>query len=74
LSQLEERRESVDTGKYNVLRVIVSFPGETRLNRGESLEDMDFYRDKDQHPIASLNMGHLGKLTEDMEPKKYLHL
>jgi hypothetical protein len=50
--------------------VIVSFPGETRLVRGESLEDMEYY--DDDHPIASLNMVHLGQVTKDMEPRGFL--
>ncbi|KAJ7279679.1 hypothetical protein C8J57DRAFT_1303945 [Mycena rebaudengoi] len=68
LSHLPDRIE--DAGKYSLLRVIVSFPGETRLVRGESLEDMEYY--DDDHPIASLNMVHLGQVTKDMEPRGFL--
>ncbi|KAJ7429860.1 hypothetical protein FB451DRAFT_1114963 [Mycena latifolia] len=53
----------LDAGEYSLLRVVASFPGETRLERGNgTLRNMPFYNDK--HPIASLNMSLLAEVTK----------
>ncbi|KAJ7098652.1 hypothetical protein B0H15DRAFT_797342 [Mycena belliarum] len=69
LLDLPDKR--LDAGKYSLLRVIASFPGETRLERGHTtLKDMPFY--DDAHPIASLNMTLLAEVTKDMKPQNFI--
>ncbi|KAJ7159583.1 hypothetical protein C8R46DRAFT_1224169 [Mycena filopes] len=70
LKALPGRR--ADVGSCGVLRVVVSFPGETRLKRGATLDDMDFYHD--EHPIASLNMPLLAEMTKDLAPRNFLSM
>ncbi|KAJ6629879.1 hypothetical protein B0H10DRAFT_1746999, partial [Mycena sp. CBHHK59/15] len=59
-----------DAGKYSLLRVIVSFPAETKMSRGGTLKNMALYCD--EHPIASLNIGYLATRTKNMAPKNFL--
>ncbi|KAJ7741220.1 hypothetical protein DFH07DRAFT_751229 [Mycena maculata] len=68
LKDLPGRRK--DAGDYSLLRVIVSFPGETKAERGKTLKDMDFYYD--DHPIASLNMEVVAEMTNHMAPQGFL--
>ncbi|KAJ7113002.1 hypothetical protein C8R44DRAFT_882038 [Mycena epipterygia] len=68
LLKLPGRRD--DLGKYSLLRVIVSFPGETRVSRGKNLTNSHFY--DDEHPLAVLNMQYLAAMTRNMEPKHFL--
>ncbi|KAJ7207011.1 hypothetical protein B0H12DRAFT_960909, partial [Mycena haematopus] len=73
-------RQTEDIGDYSVLRVVASFPGETALrppglfiksrrNR-HTLQSMEFW--DDQHPLASLNILYLAKITKDMAPPNCL--
>ncbi|KAJ7108418.1 hypothetical protein C8R43DRAFT_843630, partial [Mycena crocata] len=61
-----------DVGTYSLLRVVVSFPGETKISRGATLTDSDSYHDVDKHPLATLNMQHLAAMTRHMEPAYFL--
>ncbi|KAJ7152446.1 hypothetical protein C8R46DRAFT_1302822 [Mycena filopes] len=70
LKALPGRR--ADVGSCGVLRVVVSFPGETRVQRGATLDNMDFY--DDEHPIASLNMPLLAEMTKDLAPRNFLSM
>ncbi|KAF9456088.1 hypothetical protein BDZ94DRAFT_1327205 [Collybia nuda] len=67
LNALPHRR--VDTGKYSLLRVIASFPAKTNLKR--CLEEDP---DNDGHPIASLNMNFIKRLTKKLSPVDFLEL
>ncbi|KAJ7133764.1 hypothetical protein C8R43DRAFT_894992, partial [Mycena crocata] len=70
LLRLPGRR--ADAGTYSLLRVIVSFPGDTKVSRGRELKNSVFYHDVDKHPLASLNMQYLAAMTRNIEPKEFL--
>ncbi|TFK35170.1 hypothetical protein BDQ12DRAFT_325383 [Crucibulum laeve] len=65
LKALPHRR--ADVGKYSLLRVIASFPADTNLKRCVE-EDPD----TEDHPIASLNMNLVKKLTRKLSPIDFL--
>ena len=65
LLALPNRR--TDAGKYSLLRVVASFPADTNLKRC-SEEDPD----EDGHPIASLNMTLVKKITRRISPVDFL--
>ncbi|KAF8169872.1 hypothetical protein K438DRAFT_1982996 [Mycena galopus ATCC 62051] len=74
---LELPNRHPDVGTYSLLRVVASFPGETALTSGhlrrkpESLPSMPNWSD-DIHPLASLDIGYLAKITQNMTPIKFL--
>lgn len=65
LAALPHRR--IDAGKYSLLRVIVSFPAQTKLKR--CLEEDP---DSENHPIASLNMTLVKQITRKLSPVDFL--
>ncbi|KAF9552856.1 hypothetical protein CPC08DRAFT_822630 [Agrocybe pediades] len=60
-------RRRTDAGRYSLLRVIASFPAETRLSR--CLEEDP---DEDGHPIAALNMSLIKQVTKRLPPTDFL--
>ncbi|KAJ7186481.1 hypothetical protein C8R46DRAFT_879948 [Mycena filopes] len=68
--QYEEGGHIRDAGECSLLRVIVSFPGETLISRSEVLEKSEFYND--EHPLAALNMNYVATMTRNMEPRDFL--
>ncbi|KAJ7510874.1 hypothetical protein B0H11DRAFT_1034481 [Mycena galericulata] len=75
LLELPDRR--TDVGKYSLLRVVTSFPGETRLQRATTTLNkkapVPFYDDDEEHPIASMDIDLLGEVTKNMKPKDYVN-
>ncbi|KAJ7217647.1 hypothetical protein B0H12DRAFT_330834 [Mycena haematopus] len=78
LSELPNR-QTEDIGDYSVLRVVASFPGVTALTPGPfkksrrrktTLQSMEHWNDV--HPLASLNILYLAKITKDMAPRNFL--
>ncbi|KAH6879719.1 hypothetical protein BKA70DRAFT_1207313 [Coprinopsis sp. MPI-PUGE-AT-0042] len=65
LKALPNRR--ADSGSCSLLRVVVSFPADTRLKRGIE-EDPD----DEGHPIATLNMGLIKQMTQRLSPSEFL--
>jgi hypothetical protein len=57
----------MEAGKYSLLRVVASFPAQTRMNRYIEREP-----DQDGHPIATLNMDLVTKITENFSPSDIL--
>ncbi|KAF9482872.1 hypothetical protein BDN70DRAFT_379948 [Pholiota conissans] len=65
LLALPHRRS--DVGKYSLLRVVASFPADTKLKRC-----LDEDPDADGHPIATLNMDLLKQITKRFSPVDFL--
>jgi len=65
LLALPNRR--TDAGKYSLLRVVASFPAQTKLKRC-SEEDPD----KEGHPVASLDMSLVKQVTRKLPPIDFL--
>ncbi|KAF8808854.1 hypothetical protein BYT27DRAFT_7285678 [Phlegmacium glaucopus] len=65
LLALPHRR--TDAGKYSLLRIVASFPAETKLSRsfGEDPDD-------EGHPVASLDMSLVKKVTAELSPTRFL--
>ncbi|KXN84651.1 hypothetical protein AN958_12029 [Leucoagaricus sp. SymC.cos] len=57
-----------DAGKYSVLRAVASFPARPRMNRHIERDP-----DSDGHPIASLNMDFVKRITRGLSPRAFLH-
>ncbi|KAF9446423.1 hypothetical protein P691DRAFT_627847, partial [Macrolepiota fuliginosa MF-IS2] len=67
LLSLPGRRE--DAGKFSLLRVVASFPAQTRMKRYIEQDP-----DEDDHPIATLNMNLVKKITRKLSPQDFLQL
>jgi hypothetical protein len=65
LLALPHRR--TDAGKYSLLRIIASFPAQTKLKR--CLEEDP---DDDGHLVASLNMSLVKQITRRLSPEDFL--
>ncbi|TFK68933.1 hypothetical protein BDN72DRAFT_768678 [Pluteus cervinus] len=63
--QLLENRQETSAGPYSLLRVVATFPARTNLKRMES-------EDQNQHPLASLDMEFIKRLTANITPTRYL--
>ncbi|KAF5349975.1 hypothetical protein D9756_009205 [Leucocoprinus leucothites] len=65
LLALPNRR--TDAGTYSLLRVVASFPAQTRMKRY-----MEKDLDKAGHPIATFNMDLVKKVTQKLSPRAFL--
>lgn len=68
LLNLPNRKED-GAGKYSLLRVVASFPAQTRMKRYIERDP-----DADHHPIAVLNMDLIKKVTRKLSPQDFLQL
>ncbi|XP_006457031.1 hypothetical protein AGABI2DRAFT_122905 [Agaricus bisporus var. bisporus H97] len=60
-------RKKTEAGKYSLLRVVASFPGQAKMKRCIEKDP-----DQDGHPIATLNMELVNKITEKLSPSNIL--
>ncbi|KAJ7150875.1 hypothetical protein C8R43DRAFT_924428 [Mycena crocata] len=63
------RRMADDAGTYSMLRVVAACPLRTGLTKKRAA-GYKYYEDIGNHPLASLNMDFLAKITQDLQPTR----